>query len=147
MNGDADWFYWDEWYSTPELYSKVYHAPPASVPLAERWLEHVASALAPNNKTPSPRKYREAEILSILAEKTRDEALDFFTAQCPYLPDHPGNHVQWWTHEKIIEFLRRAGFTNIYRSGHNQSASPLMRHSELFDSTHPQMSIYVEATK
>lgn len=147
MNGDKEWFYWDDWYSTPDLYGSTYHAPPASMPLAERWLEHVATALAPNNKTPSAKKYHAAEILSVLQEKTRDEALDFFTSQCQFLPDHPGNHVSWWTHDKIMGLLKTSGFKTIYRSGHNQSASPLMRHSELFDSTHPQMSIYVEAVK
>jgi hypothetical protein len=35
----------------------------------------------------------------------------------------------------------------MYRSGYNQSVSPLLRNSTLFDSTHPQMSIYVEAIK
>lgn len=147
MSGDSEWFYWDDWYSTPDLYSDTYHKPPASVPLAERWLEHVATALAPNNKTPSERKYIAAEIMSVLQARPRDEALDFFTSQCPFLPNHPGNHVSWWTHEKIMSFLKNAGFKTVYRSGHNQSVSPLMRHSELFDSTHPQISIYVEAIK
>ncbi len=60
-------------------------------------------------------------------------------------PNRPGNHVSWWTHAKIERYLKESGFTNIYRSGYRQSVSPLMRRSSLFDSTHPKMSIYMEA--
>lgn len=147
MMNDLDWFYWDYWYASPEQYSNTYHRPPGGEPLAERWLSHVASALAPNNKTPSDRKYHADEIMAILKDKGRDDALEFFTSQCDFIPEFPGNHVSWWTHDKIFKFLERAGFITIYRSGHNQSRSALMRHSNLFDSTHPQMSIYVEAVR
>ncbi len=147
LANDADWFYWDEAYATVGSYEKHFRAPATSVPLAERWLHHVASQLAMNSLSPSPRKYDAEKIMAVISSKTMTEALDYFTEQCTFQPDWPGNHVSWWTHEKVMQYLRNAGFGNVYRSGHAQSASPLMRRSGLFDTTHPQMSLYVEAVK
>jgi hypothetical protein len=143
MRNDENWFYWDHYYETD--YQHLFKGPATSVPLAERWLHHVASELAPNDKTESARKYHADEIMSLIAEKGFEGSLDFFTGQCKFRPDRPGNHISWWTHNKVARYLREAGFSTVYRSGRNQSASPLMRNSDLFDSTHPQMSIYVEA--
>jgi predicted SAM-dependent methyltransferase len=147
LNNDATWFYWDEAYTTPDTYKRMFHASATSVPLAERWLHHVATKLAPNDKTPSPKKYTADEVMEVIRSRSMVEALDFFTAQCPFDPKFPGNHVSWWTHEKVTAFLRDAGFKTVYRSGYRQSVSPLLRQSDLFDSTHPQMSLYVEAQK
>jgi SAM-dependent methyltransferase len=147
MRGDADWYYWDEDYIAPGTYEHMYHAPATSVPLEERWLNHFASQLAPNDKSPSERKYSAEEIRQILANKGFKEALEFFAGQCHYNPERPGNHISWWSHEKVMSFIREAGFSEIYRSGYGQSVSPVMRNSMQFDTTHPQMSIYVEAIK
>jgi len=147
MNGDESWFYWDNHYATKDTYERLYHAPATSVPLAERWLHHVASELAPNNKTPSPIKFAAPEVLEIIKDRGFQGSLDFFTSHCQFRADWPGNHISWWTHDKVADYLRRAGFETVYRSGYRQSTSPLMRGSDLFDSTHPQMSVYVEATK
>lgn len=147
MNDDENWFYWDRYYAGEGSHDHLFHAPATSVPLAERWLHHVASELAPNDRTDSPRKYSADEIMSIIAEKGFEGSLDFFTNQCTFRPDRPGNHVSWWAHEKVERYLRNAGFETVYRSGYRQSVSPLMRNSDLFDSTHPQMSVYVEARK
>ena len=147
MLGDTHWFYWDEYYVEPKDYEVQWTAPPASMSIEERWLNHVASALAPHDKSPSGIKYHAPQIRQITAEKGFGGCLDFFTAQVSYDPVRPMNHVSWWTHEKVMRYLREAGFTNVYRSGRSQSASVLMRGSEQFDSTHPQMSLYVEAIR
>jgi len=145
MAGDEDWFYWDRDYD--EGYEHIFHGPATKQPLEERWLHHVASQLAPNDISPSPRKYGAKEIRAKIEELGFPAVLDFFTSQVRFNPERPGNHVSWWTHDKIISGLRGAGFETVYRSGHQQSVSPLMRRSPLFDSTHPQMSIYVEGIK
>jgi hypothetical protein len=147
LANDSDWFYWDELYTEPAEYSTRFHASAMSVPLAERWLHHVASCLAPNSIAPNSRKYSADEVMEVIRSRSMVEALDFFTSQCAFDPKFPGNHVSWWTHDKVIDQLRRAGFKTVYRSGYRQSASPLLRQSDLFDSTHPQMSLYVEAQK
>lgn len=147
MRGDKDWFYWDEYYSSPALFSEQWSAPPASAPLEERWLNLLAGQLAPLSTSPSPVKYHAAEIRKIVAVKGFIGSQDFFTGQCSFNPERPGNHISWWTHEKVIRYLQDAGFRTVRRSGYGQSSSPLMRRSEQFDHLHPQMSLYIEAIK
>lgn len=147
QNNDVDWFYWDTAYEKPGTYEHIYNTSPTKASLAERWLHHVATPLSHFDKSPSTIKFSEKEILEILAERGLEKALDYFCSLCPYDPSRPGNHISWWTHEKIFSYLKDAGFKTIYRSGYSQSVSPLLRQSGFFDSTHPQMSIYVEAIK
>jgi len=147
MRRDEDWFYWDEWYTRVGTFEHIFYAPATSVSLEERWLRHVASPLAPNDKSPSEKKYSKHEIQKILKTRTMEEAVDFFCSQCSFNPERPGNHISWWSHEKINRFLKVAGFSDIVRSGYGQSSCAIMRDSDLFDSTHPQMSIYVEARR
>lgn len=147
QRGDADWFYWDEVYSEPGTYEHIYKAPATSVPLEERWLHHVASQLAPIDISPSSCKLDAIAVQKLIAHHGFPAVLDEITSMCHFDPERPGNHISWWTHDRVIRLLRNSGFELVYRSGWGQSVSPLMRRSRLFDSTHPQMSIYVEAIK
>lgn len=146
-NNDHHWFYWNKWYDTPGTYEDRLHRPASGEPLAEQWLYHVATKLSPNCIDPHPNKMHEPEILATLEEKGLEGALDHFTSLVSFDPQRPGNHISWWSHAKVEKFLRNAGFQTVYRSGYQQSASPIMRRSEQFDSTHPQISLYVEAIR
>jgi len=147
MRGDEEWFHWDRRYDAPGSYEGMLHAPATSRPLEERWLRHVASMLAPNDKTPSDHKFTAIEIRRIVAERGRVGALDYFTSLTAFDPQRPGNHVSWWDATKITTFLEVAGFKTVYRSGYSQSVCPVLRNTLYFDNTHPQMSVYVEAIK
>jgi predicted SAM-dependent methyltransferase len=147
QRSDRDWFYWARAYEKPGTYEHIYTLPATRASLAELWVHHVASALCAIDKSPNPRKMGEAEIRAALDEKGFPAVLDYFCGLVSFDPQRPGNHVSWWSHGKTIDFLRAAGFQTVYRSGFNQSASPLLRNSPLFDATHPQISLYVEAVK
>lgn len=148
MAGDTDWFYWDVAASSSfDAYRHVYHAPPNTRPIEERWLHHIAGQLLPNNRAPSDRKFTGPEIRKIVEEKGFPGALDYFTALCTFQPEFIGNHISWWNGDKLIDRLKAAGFTKVYRSGYGQSASPVLRNTRYFDNTHPQMSVYVEAVR
>ena len=134
-------------YTKKGSYESIYHQPATSIPLAERWLHHVATQLAPNGISPSNVKISEKEIFEAIDKYGFPEVLNYFCGLCEFQSNRPGNHISWWTHEKIFDFLKNVGFQNFYRSGFGQSSSPLMRNSPLFDSTHPQISIYIEAIK
>lgn len=144
---DSDWFYWDKAYASSGTYKHIFRCPANSVPLEERWLHHVASQLAPNDLSPSPTKLDAVKIQQMIMQYGFPKVLDVLTGMCSFNADRPGNHISWWTHDRVIDLLRGSGFEVVYRSGNRQSISPLMRQSDLFDSTHPQMSIYVEAMK
>lgn len=147
MADDPDWFYWDEDYAKPGEYEAIYRCPATEQTLEERWLHHVASELAQNDISPSKKKFSGPEIRAKIDELGFPAVLDYFADLCEFNPERPGNHISWWSHTKLIDYMKEAGFETVYRSGHHQSASPLMRRSPLFDSTHPQISIYVEAVK
>jgi len=144
---DEDWFYWDKNYVKKGSYESIFLKPATSVPLSERWLHHVATQLAPNSISPSKVKLSDKEIIEAIDKFGFPDVLNYLCGLCDFQSDRPSNHISWWTHEKIFTFLKNSGFKNIYRSGFRQSTSPLMRNSNLFDSTHPQMSIYVEAIR
>jgi len=59
----------------------------------------------------------------------------------------PGDHINYWTFEKIKERLVNAGFVNIIRSVNGGSCCQEMKHPGKFDITWPQESLYVEAVK
>lgn len=147
MRGDEEYFYWDRHYEKAGTYEHIYHRPASSVPLAERWLHHVASQLAPNDKSPSEEKLNSEQIISILRERPMEEALDYFTGHCAFNSERPGNHISWWNKAKVTRFLREAGFKTVYNSGYGQSRAAVMRNTRHFDNTHPSMSLYVEAVK
>lgn len=147
--GDADWFYWDDDASLrfDAHFRNIWFDRPNTRPIEERWLDHVASQLAPNNRTPSSIKFSASEIRAIIAEKGKEGALDYFTGLCEWRADRIGSHVSWWNADKLIAFLNAAGFKTVYRSGYRQSAAHVLRNVHYFDNTHPQMSVYVEAVK
>ena len=139
-NKDKDWFYWDD-------ITKNMAGDNEQRPLAERWLHHVFSDLADGSTSPGNKKYKEAEILNLIEEKGFPAILDWFETKVNFSPDRPQDHITWWSHERLQGAIRTAGFNNVYRSGFWQSVSPVMRRTPLFDTTHPQISIYVEAIK
>jgi SAM-dependent methyltransferase len=147
MRGDEHWFYWDRATDAAGTGGQIFFAPAASVPLEERWLHHVATQLAPNDRSPSPAKFAAPAIRAVISERGFPGCVEYFTSLCEFQPERPGNHISWWTHGKVTAFLQRAGFTTIYRSGYGQSASPVLRNTHYFDNTHPQMSLYVEAVR
>ena len=57
------------------------------------------------------------------------------------------NHRNWWTWGKAERMLREAGFDDVWLSAYGQSYGPAMRNTMIFDSTHPRISLYVEATR
>lgn len=144
---DHHWFYWDTKYETKGNFEHIYHQPTSTMSLEERWLHHFAAPLVSNDITHSKIKYNTAMIREEIARHGYPQVLDFFTKQCTFDPKRPGNHINWFNYQKIEKMLCEAGFNNVYQSGYGQSVSPLMRNSDLFDSRHPQMSIYVEAIK
>ncbi len=58
-----------------------------------------------------------------------------------------GDHINFWTYNKMENVMREAGFNQIWRSKYLGSISASMRRRSYFDSTYPCMSLYVEAEK
>lgn len=145
---DIAFWYWVEQYSRPGTCESLYKIPLSKASIHQLFLDHFASQLCEINIDDSPqRKYSDSEIIEIFSSNPDIKILDYFTKQCKFNPDHSGNHINWWTHDKLISFLKEAGFSEPYRSGWGQSLFPPLRQTNLFDGTHPKISLYVEAIK
>jgi len=113
--------------------------------LPQCFLQFFASQLTLLSPARAPRKFSDAEIISMFDRGEPEELLNHLTSLCAFDPEFPASHINWWTYKKADRFLREAGFTTVYRSGYGQSAALPLRNTRLFDNTYPQMSMYVEA--
>lgn len=77
---------------------------------------------------------------------------DYYTDQVSIASQQrkPGNHLNWWNYSKLERMLSDAGFKIIYRSSYQKSKYRQLRGKGRrtgFDSTHPEVSLFVEAVK
>jgi len=145
---DIRYWYWVDWYGKPGTWERLYKVPLPKASIHQLFLHHFASQLCEIDVDDSPeRKYSDSEIIEFFTNNPDVSGLDYFTKQCRFNADHPGNHINWWTHDKVISFLKEAGFSAPYGSGWGQSVLPPLRDTALFDNTHPKISLYVEAFK
>ena len=149
MSGDRDYFYWIDEYSTPGRYEHVYRIPLSDASIQQIFLSHFASQVSELHPNDSTIKFSDEEIDEIFLTMDCEDALNYFTSRCS-LEIHrkfAGNHINWWNEAKLSRMLRDAGFTEIRKSGYGQSYAPPLRSIEYFDSTHPKLSLYMEAVK
>lgn len=59
----------------------------------------------------------------------------------------PGNHVNWWSNDKLQQAMRRAGFAETIVTLRGGSVAPAMRDLAFFDMVNPTFSLYVDAIK
>lgn len=89
------------------------------------------------------------EKLNLLKKET---FADYYTGKIPreFQRIFAGNHINWWNYEKLFKMLAEAGFKVIYRSGPQKSRFIEMRGfgwNSGFDTTHPKISLFIEAIK
>lgn len=112
--------------------------------IEEDFLDYFATNL--KNKVPAE------ELRNNFNSMSFEEFGDFYTIQVPReaQKESSGNHINWWNYNKLYNLLKEAGFNNIYRSEANQSKFSEIRNigkSIGFDSTHPEISLFVEGVK
>jgi predicted SAM-dependent methyltransferase len=72
---------------------------------------------------------------------------DYLTKDLTYREDFPGEHINYWTFDRIKEALLNAGFINIIQSKWSSCICNKMKSIAKFDTTYPVMSLYVDAIK
>ena len=63
------------------------------------------------------------------------------------LQDKIAAHVNWFNKEKVVKFLKKAGFKDIQVNAYKQSVAPVLRDVRYFDKTDPEVSLYIDAIK
>lgn len=87
------------------------------------------------------------ELIKRMSTHSDEEVLDWMVDGLAFNDKSPGNHINWWTFEKLEHIAREAGFETIYRSGYGQSLCRPMTNLDMFDTTNPHNSLYLEAIK
>ena len=78
-----------------------------------------------------------------------EDAMDYCVSLCQITVqrDRAEGHINWWAEKKLTTFLTHSGFTDVRKSRRNQSLYPEMRNPDLFDTSGPNKSLYIEAIK
>jgi hypothetical protein len=123
--------------------------PAPELSCQQLFLWRIATSVSIHHTDGAGQRITDEEVDEAFHSLPYERALDCITSRCDLNVQrrYPGNHMNWWSYSKVASFLATAGFARIHRCAYGQSASPLMRNTRLFDNTHPEMSLYVEATK
>lgn len=149
--GDDDFFYWfAQHYNDPVAARREGLALPEGAPSAAQiFLFAFASSMSELHAEGGPERISDRELKRLFDERGLEGALDAICAKCPLevQKKYPWNHINWWTKDKTIRYLRQAGFEDVSVSAYGQSLAPPLRDTRFFDSTQPRVSFYVEAVK
>lgn len=129
-----------------------YDEPYESADTMSQWLvNEIATQLVqsvfPGHKPPF--KGKVAELDALFDRYPMEEAFDRLCGMINYDIQRrvPGNHINWWTHEKMQRELVAAGFSTALISVPGASVAPVMRDRTYFDTVSPTFSLFVEAIK
>lgn len=150
LKNDRSYYYWIAAYSVPAQYrSAACNKPFNLASIQQLFLVHFAASASELHIDGASRRISDSELDNLFSTLPYEQALNYCLSQCP--PElqrkYPGNHINWWNPGKMTAALRTAGFSRVYTSGYGQSFCPVLRNTLLFDSTHPKISLYVEAVK
>jgi predicted SAM-dependent methyltransferase len=116
--------------------------------IEQKLLLQVASSLVQHHPAQGHRKLTDDEIRASVHSMKMEDCFEHFKAMIPMevQKQHPADHVNWFSVEKVLGMLTEAGFRNAAPSAYLQSHLPVLRNKYLFD-PHADHSWFVECTK
>lgn len=128
--------------STPETFTK----DRMSVWFTNEFATQLVQSVYPGHQ---PRYTDAAELDRILGSGPLEEVLPRLCAEIDFDVQRrvPGNHVNWWTNEKLCAALCKAGFSETVVSIAGGSIAAPMRDPQFFDKQNPTFSLFVDAIK
>jgi predicted SAM-dependent methyltransferase len=148
LRNDRHFFYWTKYYNKVSQYQKVHLKQPLSgVSTQQLFLYEFATRASQIFADSIDNPLSDDNVDQIFRDMDFEKALNSIVSKCSLEKQrkYPGNHINWWNRDKVIDYLKRSGFKKIYISGYGQSIAAVMRDLEYFDSTHPKISLYIEA--
>ena len=152
VENDRHFFSWIDNYSKDLEIKRINLAKPmdqASLP--QIFLHHFATSVSTliTPESGAPKRISDEELKNLFSHRSVEDVLNYCVKLCPVeiQKKFPGNHINWWNKQKILSMLKVAGFKNTYISGYGQSCCPILRDIRYFDTTHPAISLYIEAKK
>lgn len=144
---DHEFFIWDYWNRLPSKYNSFASKSPYEWSIEEKWISRFANEKVIHDKTPSNFKICSEEIKNIVSSNDFENAHDIIIQDLEYKPEYSFNHINWYNFQKIRDLGSKIGFSKTFKSGYLQSISPFMRIEGHFDTTWPQMSLYIDLIK
>ncbi|MBQ7217109.1 MAG: methyltransferase domain-containing protein [Synergistaceae bacterium] len=132
------WHWRKEWFESPKFYTKN----PSEVQQADYLVRETATPSLQGYVNANPKDYYGA-----FSSMGMDEFLRYITSGLEYRKDFPGDHINYWTFDKVKAVLESAGFPAVVRSKYAGSMCKAMCILGKFDTTYPEMSLYAEAVK
>lgn len=131
------WLWRDSWFNEKKFYEGPSPSP----------LDYLIREVA----TPKLKGYKYSIGASNFKEEFESLSMTAFlqqlTKNLSFRKDYPGDHINFWTFDKMKNSLANAGFSTIIQSKWNASIFEEMQCPEKFDLTYPNMSLYVECVK
>ena len=113
----------------------------------DSWLRLIVRAFADSVVD----NYSDTELQQLYHSRSRNEFLDFFTAQVETITDDnylwPQVHKSWHSPGKMIALLKSVGFSQASKTTGDQTKCPVFADSRYFNQTRPHMSFFVEGVK
>lgn len=132
-----------------EYPSKAFRSNPNEASLAQNFLYMFASNTSEIHPDPIDNPFSDSELEDLFTRLPFAAAMDACLARVSLEKqiEYSGNHINWYNAEKLLAMFGAAGFSNPYRSGYLQSASPVLRNAKFFDVRQPEIGLYIEAIK
>ena len=104
-----------------------------------------------NNELKNIKKIDENEFKKLISKYGKFGTFEYIRKKCleyheKYKYDLTGFHINWFNKYKVIRFLLDAGFEKIFIRSQNESINKEFE-SDCFDTTWPDISLFIEAIK
>lgn len=149
-NNDKLYFDWLDIHSSKEMVeNQGYKKPLREVSFEQVVMAHFAASVSENHIGNNPQVISDAEFRKVMSTQKMEDALEYCTSKCdPEIQKKfRYNHMNWWNHDKVQQFLSKAGFNKIYIMAPGQSNSPVLRNSANFDNLWNFVALFMEAKK
>lgn len=132
------WAWRDSWFKSEQYYDQNYK--PRAIDFLVR---EVATPMLLHYKN----SINTEDYLEDYQKMNMDDFFKHLTNGLSFREDFVGDHINYWTFDKVEKYITKAGFSHIIRSKYGASTFLEMQYITKFDTTHPNMSLYVEAIK
>jgi len=150
LRQDRSYFRWENVFSSDEIMKTMGFSQPLNqVSLPQLMLAHFAANASTIHADGSGSPIEDDEFDHIMRNNDFETAMTLCTSRCcvEKQKKYRKNHINWWSHEKLRNYLSEAGFSRIVFLSPGQSITPVMRDNSYFDNLWNEVALYVEAVK
>lgn len=133
---------------------KHYQKSGFKTPFNETTFEQVFLSRFASNATmihggDNPNKIDDEEFKHVFGTMTKEDAFAHCSSKCSVEVQKKirYNHINWWSHDKLIAALKTAGFEQASILAPHQSSLSVLRNKSYFDTLWNYVSLFVEARK